>query len=490
MASCCSRQGCCWAAGHGSNRTAVALRVLLVNPPLPADDVYGVFASVAPRLPPLGLCYLGSFLIRAGHRAAVLDAAAEGLSYPELRLRILQEAPHVVGVTATTVAFDSAKRALQIAKSLPITCLTLLGGAHISAAPVEAMNECVAADIGVVGEGERTLLEICDRYESHQPLDGVPGTVVRGDRTVRCNPPRELERDIDRFPMPGRSLLGGMRRYTHSPLRGEGLTVSMVSSRGCLHRCAYCDQSVYGRTWRAHSAERVVAEMKMAVTGYGADWVSLEDDNFLLKEDRVWEICRLLRREGPRVRWGCSVRTSNLHKSILDEMKSAGCEIVYVGIETASRRLLALLNRSISKDQTQRGVELIKQTGMKVYGSFILGIPSETKQEMLETLDYSLALPLDGVSYFLYVPYPGTSLRELAREHGTVSASWSDYSAHSRNAPFVPRGMGPAQLGHLQREAYRRFYLRWGYVRKHATMALSPSVLKRSGRLLVRLILG
>ncbi len=469
-------------------RRSGEIKVLLINPPILPGEVYGRFGAVAPRLPTLGLGYLAAFLRRAGHAPLVVDAGASMVDLATLRALILREEPQVIGVTATTISFNSAIQVVRMVEALPGRRLTLLGGAHISALPARAMGQC-PVDLGVVGEGEHTLLEICERYAEGAPLSDIDGTVVRGDDgAIRINAARAPEEDLDRFPPPDRELLYGQEAFAHTPFRGTQSTISVISSRGCPFSCGYCDQSVYGRTWRAHSAERVLEEVEQIARRDRRAFVSFEDDNFMLKRDRVRAICRGLR--GQSVEWGCSARVTSLDPEILSEMRAAGCSVVYVGIESASPRVLELLGRRMSTDQAQQGVQLIKAAGIRAYGSFVLGTPTETRAEIFETIRFAAQLPLDGASFFLFVPYPKTRLRELAHQEGRVSDDWSDYSGHPQRPPYTPREIPAQALLRYQSLAYLRFFLRWSYVRKHLPMVLSPSFIKKSVPLLLRMGLG
>ncbi|OGL48721.1 MAG: hypothetical protein A2161_05555 [Candidatus Schekmanbacteria bacterium RBG_13_48_7] len=350
------------------------------------------------------------------------------------------------------------------------------------------MQECQEIDIGVLGEGEYTLLEICRKFENGESMLRIPGTIVRSNNTIEFNSPRELEKDIDNFPIPDRGLFGDLHRYSHTPFRGSKFTVSMISSRGCPFSCAYCDQSIFGRTWRGHSPERVIEEIELIKKNFGANFISFEDDNFLLDKKRSMEFCGLLKQRNTGIEWGCSVRINSLDDKILDAMKSAGCRVIYIGIETGTSRILEILNRNISLDQVREGVKRVKSKGIKIYGSFILGFPGETLDEIMHTIDFSLELPLDGVSYFLFTPYPNIKLREMALKNGSVSQNWADYSTHPGRLPYIPNDIAEKELLKLQMLAYRKFFLRWVYMRKHLPMIFRLSFLKQAIPMIKKLI--
>jgi len=446
------------------------MKVLLVNPSITPVEVYGRYSAGAPCLPPLGLCYLAAVLLEKGHSAKILDCAAEKIPLAGLGDEIRAFEPDVLGVTATTVSYPAARAVLSAAKAIDPHLPTVLGGAHICALPLPTMDENPGLDIGVIGEGETTLLEIVECLERGAPASEIAGTLVRREGRIVSNPPRQALASLDELPFPARHLLKDLRLYSHTPFRGAKFTTTMITSRGCPLHCGYCDQSVFGREWRPHSPEYVVSEMAHLKERYGVDFVSFEDDNFLLSKKRTAEICERMIGRGLDLSWSCLGHASEVDESVLPLMKKAGCKNVYVGVESGSPRMLALIDKRFGIEATRRGIEKIKKFGIHVTGSFILGLPTETEDEIDRTIDLALSLPLDGVSFFLFTPFPNTPLRELALRHGRVSPSWENYSTHPGHLSFIPDGMDEELLLRKQAEAYRRFLLRPGYLARHLGM--------------------
>jgi radical SAM superfamily enzyme YgiQ (UPF0313 family) len=442
------------------------MKILLVYPRITEEEVYSQYSKAAPCLPPLGLCYLARYLLDANYDVKIIDCVAQRLSLEELSSKIIEYSPTIVGVSSTTVAFYYAKQVLSLVKSINPEIITVLGGAHITAFHKESMEECESIDIGVLGEGEQTLLDIVRKIDNNNSIDTVKGIVFRENRTVIVNERRPIVRDLDKIPFPARELLPNLSSYVHTAFRGKKkkLTTTMITSRGCPFRCAYCDQSVFGRIWRSHSADYVFSEMKLLKEAFGVEFIAIEDDNFTLSEERVKAICKKIIRYPLDIGWVCSGRADNVDDEMLRLMKTAGCETIYVGIESGSPRILRLLNKNISKNKINEGIRKIKENGIKVLGSFILGVPSETKEEMVQTLDYALSLPLDGVSFFIFTPYPRTELRELAFQYGKVSTNWKDYTGHPSALPYTPNNMTQDELLGFQEKAYKRFLLRPSYI--------------------------
>lgn len=443
------------------------MKTLLINPSISRQDVYAKYSAGAPCLPPLGLCYLAAVLSEHGHETKILDCFAENISSAQLKREVEAFAPDVVGVTSTTVSYAAAQEVLRSVKEVHPAVTTVLGGAHMSALPSETMAECTDIDVGVFGEGEQTLLELVERLGRKESLQNVEGTLVRSNGQIIENRPRPPFENLDEIPLPARHLLKDLRLYSHTPFRGAKFTTTMITSRGCPFRCGYCDQSVFGRNWRYHSAGYVVSEMAHIKEKYGIDFISIEDDNFLLSKKRTVEICEKMIAASLNIGWSCLGRANEVDAEVLPLMKKAGCRTVYLGIETASPRLLKLISKKLTVEDTRKGIALVKKYGIDVMGSFILGLPTETKEEMQMTIDLALSLPLDGISVFIFTPYPQTPLRELAFQHGTVSQKWTNYSGHPTTLPFIPETISPEYLLGAQTRAYRKFLLRPTYLIRH-----------------------
>lgn len=445
------------------------MKVLLIYPPIKNEEVYSKYSIAAPCLPPLGICYLARYLLNANYEVEIIDCVVERLSFDELKRKIICYAPNIVGVSSTTVAFYHAKKVISLVKSINQEIITILGGAHITACQEETMKECNDLDIGVIGEGEQTLLEVIRKIENNQSLHSVLGIMYRDNGKVMRTTQRLAIQDLDQIPFPARELLPKLNFYRHTAYRGKEnkFIATMVTSRGCPFNCTYCDQSIFGRNWRKHSADYVFSEMKYLKEVFGVEFISIEDDNFLLFKPRVEEICKKIIAHSLEINWTCLGRVNNVDDNILRLMKNAGCESIYVGLESGVPRILELINKNISIKEMNEGIKKIKANGLKVIGSFIFGIPSETKEEMQQTLDYALSLPLDGVSFFIFTPYPNTKLRDMAFQYGKVSSNWQDYAGHPSFLPYIPNSMSDDELLDFQQKAYKRFLLRPSYIYRY-----------------------
>lgn len=473
------------------NSASKKIKILLINPPIKTEEVYGEYSSVAPSLPPLGFCYLAAVLQKNGYgNISIIDGVLEKLSPEGLFKKIKRRKPDIVGISSTTASFYYAEQTIALCKKANKKILTVLGGAHITALPRRTMEEYPDLDIGVYGEGELTFLELINKISQKKNLGGIRGIVRRKKGKVTINPPRELIKNLDDLPFPARNLLKDLRLYRHTPLRGRRFTTSMITSRGCPFNCSFCDQSVFGRTWRGHSANYVIKEISHLKQKYNVDFISFEDDNFLLSRKRAMQICQGIIDNKLKLEWGCSARADDVDKELLCLMKKSGCFNIFIGIESGSPRVLKLLNKKMQLKNIARAVRLIKEAGINAYGSVILGIPSETETEMKRTISFILSLPLDGISVFLYTPYPNTKLAEMAPRYGIVSHHWQDYSLHPRQLSFIPYGMTGAKMLNFQRLAYLKFYARPKFLLEHPHLLFERRIWKNGLRIFKNFVMA
>lgn len=438
--------------------------VLLLNPPVSQKSIYGELARGAPLLPPLGLCYLAASLEKASHRVRILDLCLEPSVSSALERAIRDGRPDLVGITATIVSLPAAGQlAKTVAQSLP-AATTILGGPHLSALPKQTMSEMPDVDYGIVGEGERTLVELVDGLAQGNDPRSLPGLVLRNGQDLFLTAPREPIHDLDSLPRPARHLLPALSRYRHTVFRSRAQATTAITSRGCPYACSYCSQSVFGRKIRGVSAVYIMDEVRELREKFSIDFVSFEDDVFNYSRKRIVELCERMIREDLKIRWGCSVRVEKLDGPLLQLMKRAGLHSLYIGLETPNPRLQSLIKKPYDTQDALETMNLISRLNIRINASFILGFPTETPEEIRQTVRFSKKVPANGVTFFRYTPFPDTALRSLALENGWVSNRWEDYTPHIDSVAYVDRNLNRDHLSRELRNAYRRFFFRPSYL--------------------------
>ncbi len=432
-------------------------RVLLIDPPYLGDNIHW-WDRVGSHMPGLGLPTLAAWLERRGHDVAIVDGHAEGLSLarPQRQLAKLGH-PDWIGITAMTPVVPQALALARSCRRLFPGVPIVMGGAHATVLPDDLLAhsevDCVAR-----GEGERIL----EALVAGEPWDGIPGLSWRSEGRVVHNPDRSLLEDLDQLPSPAWHLLP-MRRYRPGLGTYRQLpAMSLMTGRGCPNRCTYCF-NIFGRRVRRQSPERVVEEMARLERDHGVRQIQFYDDTFTLQRSWLEAFCEGLVRRLPKVTWTCYGRVDRVDAESLGLMAHAGCHQICFGVESGDPEVLGTIDKRIGPDQVRRAVDLTRRSGIEPRGTFMFGNQGETEASMQRTLDLALDLDLDVALFSVATAYPGTAFHRWAQAGGhLVTRDWSRYD---RNATTVRLPtVAPEKVWDFHTRAYRRFYLRPGFI--------------------------
>ena len=452
---------------------------MLANPPFDEAASVGGTSSmkyVLNTIAPLGLAYLAAVAEREGHEVRIVDCSL-GMTLPQLCARVEAFGPQVVGLTCTTPSWVSARSAARATRQVAPEAKLVIGGAHVTAAPIETMasNDF---DVGVVGEGEVTFVELLHAWESNLAagLDGIAGLVLPGKDGPRLTPGRALIADVDSIPYPARGLLPRLSAYRPTPASYRRLPLGvLMTSRGCPAKCTFCDRAVFGETYRGRSAGNVMGEVEELVQRYGAREIRFFDDTFTLNRKRAFNICEAMAKLPWRLPWTCLTRVNAVTPRLLKAMKRAGCWQVLYGLESGDDRVLKALKKGSTVEMNIRAVRWAQEAGLGVRGDLIVGTPAETVESFNRTVQFALDMRLDYAHFNKFVPLPGTELYRQLRAQGhefdfEQGCSIIDHSA----LLYVPESMTPEQYRSMLDSAFRRFYLRPSYMVKRALQIRTP----------------
>lgn len=434
-------------------------RVLLIFPFYSLEEEFKGLSKVGNMLPPLGLAYVGAALEEAGYEVKIIDASPLGWKIDQVVAVVKDFDPDYIGISASTVSFNGIVKLAKLLKKSVLVPI-IIGGPHVTALPDEAMSyNCF--DVGVIGEGEETIVELLAAIDKKTSLRRVKGVIFRDKGKLVTTTPRPYIADLDKLPYPARHLMPSLATYHPTPATYKKFPVgTMITSRGCPNRCSFCFRGVFGNRWRFHSPEKVVEEMELLVNKHKAAEIRIWDDTFNVDPKRVKEICRLIIKRGLKVSWTCLGRVNRVDVSMLRLMKKAGCWQISYGIESGSDEILKSINKGITKKMVQEAVNLTYKTGIKSLGFFILGLPGESAQTMEETIAFAKSLPLDAANFTIATPYPGTELWELAKKTGALkNISYDQLLVNlPETAYFIPEGMSVQDVKEYEKKAYRQFY--------------------------------
>ncbi|MDD3421854.1 MAG: radical SAM protein [Methanocellales archaeon] len=447
---------------------AESLKALLIHPPC-EREIYQRFLGLT--APPTGLAYVAAALERDHeNEVKIIDMPAERKDITKVKKEIETFKPDMLGVYCATYRVNHANQVINATKEVDASIKTLMGGPHASLLAEDVLKENPNLDAVVCGEGDITVPELANAWEFGE-LAKVKGIAFRENGRIVRNPPRPLIDDLDSIPYPARHLLP-MDKYR---LFGTFRMATMVSSRGCPYGCHYCSVSaIYGRKWRARSAKNVVDEMEHLCDSYDLDLIMFFDDNFDLDRKRTESICDEITERGLEIPWGYESSIMSTDRHHLKKLREAGCRILSYGIETTSQKSITTMKKDISTREMKEVMDNSKELGMLRIANVILGLPGETREDVMESIDLMKELEPEYPLFFLPTPYPGTKFHETAEKMGMIKElDWSKYT--TANPILETQELSLKEVRELNTKAYKDFYLR-------------PIVIKNNLRMLSKFI--
>ena len=427
------------------------LKVLLISPP--AHSI--VKQVIGTAAPPLGLAYLASIARDLGCDVKIVDSLAEDLTFEDVKGKISKFYPDLVGVTATTSMIYEAYDVAALVKEVNPDAMVVIGGPHATFMASEILRECKHIDVVVRGEGELTFRELLMKLmKADRDLRGILGITYRVDDKVRENPPRPLIRNLDDVPLPAYDLLP-MDKYRVGKLKFGAI----ITSRGCPYTCVFCSSSLqFGKKWRAHGVERVLEELRILRYEYGRREIEFLDDTFTLNKKRAIAIAEKMVEEGLDISWSASSRVNTFSREVGSAMKKAGAHTVYFGIESGSEQTLKFIDKRITREQAMDATRAAKKCGLRALGSFIIGFPYETEEDIRATIKFSNRVGVDLAQFTIATPYPGTKLWDIAvKENLLLTKNWRKFT--TVDVVMKNLYLTPEKIKKLFLWAYLNFYL-------------------------------
>lgn len=376
------------------------LRLLLIN-------VIHPNIEVEQRQPSLGLGYLVTALRKHFGRDffefRVIDR------YIEKEVKGFR--PDIALMSSVTQNFNVAINYARFLKHKHIP--VIIGGIHISMMP-SSLGSCF--DVGVIGEGEQTIVELIELFLQKkkflaQDLNIIKGVLFRDGDSIHSTEPKPLIEHLDFIDPPARDLLK-IDRHTY-----------IFTSRGCPYKCAFCASTRFWPKVRFFNAEYVVREITDLVRNYNVKLISFYDDLFIAHRERLKTIVSLVRKNGKlkNVRFTCNARVNLVDDEIVALLKEMNVASINLGLESGCERTLRYLKGNVTVEQNLKAIKTIRKHRIACQGSFIIGSPSETREEILETYRFIKKVPLNLVEIYVLTPYPGTPVWDYAQSRGFVS---------------------------------------------------------------------
>jgi anaerobic magnesium-protoporphyrin IX monomethyl ester cyclase len=364
---------------------------------------------------------------KEGLRVKFIDMIEDGVGVDELLDFIDKTNPSLVGFSAFTKQICAVGKISTKIKRKVHDVMICVGGCHASAMPLQTLEEFPDIDFVFSGEVEEQLLNIFSCLNDHHALVRLPGVVTRDSKNISS----VFIKDLDRIPFPAWEEFDLAKYPGNLPHRTKR-ELPMITTRGCPYKCTFCCRS-NGDKIRYRSVKSVISEIERNIEEFGCEAIAFYDDNFIMDKRRTEQLFYELNRLGlnKKIKWGCSMRVDNASPDLMKNMRKAGCFYVYFGFESANDDTLERIQKRTSVSQMLQAVKAAKQAGIVPVGSFMIGLPGDTKEDIYKAIALGKELDLYSITFPIAVPYPGTVMREQALKNmygmRILSNDWDYY---------------------------------------------------------------
>lgn len=414
------------------------MKILLVNPPRTyIKESMQVTSSV-----PIGLLYIAAVLDKKGYDVKILDTLAAagviakgdkrywGLPKKEIEKGIRGINPDIVGISIQfTTQAENAIMVSKLVKRINPKIRVIVGGPDVTVRASTLLRENKSIDICVVGEGEYVTLDLVNTIAGKGRLRNVKGIAFRDRGKIVFTGFHEFIANLDELPLPAYHL-APMNDYLSSKYRkggrGDGKNlreISIITSRGCPFNCIFCSIQLHmGRRWRAHSPEYVLQHIELLVKKYGMQHIHFEDDNMTLDKKRFEAILDGIMKRGLNFSWDTpnGIRADTLDDNIVAKMKNTHCSSLMTGVESGDQKVLdSIVGKGLNLNDVVNAARLCKKYNIPLNGSYVIGFPGETKQNIMNTINFALMLKrrynMNG-EFLIATPLYNTRLYDVCRK--------------------------------------------------------------------------
>lgn len=419
--------------------------------------------SIPEVTPPLGLIYLAGYLrkYRSGKdNIRIFDLSVQKEDYVFQNLKDSD----IVGLSSTNRDGTYLFRIMKQIQKRGMNYSSVLGGPIVSSLKNE-LFDYFDVDCAVAYEGERTFLEVIEKFDcGYIPFEDIKGIIYKNGGSRFTGRRETIENLDDEIPFPAWDLVMEnpiseeyWKRKSFAFFRVNNKYMGLFTSRGCPYQCIYC-HDIFAKHFRTHSAERVVAEMEYLNAKYRLTDFEFYDDTFNFDKERVRKICELIVEKRLKINmyFPNGLRSDMLEKDIVEKLAKAGTRVICFAIETVSQRLQKLLRRNLRFENITRMIEVAVKNGIHAEGFFMLGHPTETKKEMLDTIEFAAKSPLHSAAFSIAIPQKGTELFSRYIGESTAQNLGEGYYEYSSTISELP----PYVVKKFLAYAFVKFYLK------------------------------
>jgi anaerobic magnesium-protoporphyrin IX monomethyl ester cyclase len=435
-------------------------------------------------MPPLGMLYLAAYLRRRGDLdVKIIDMDPASVSYERICEEIRDYQPSWLGISALTFESEGLHRLAAIAKEVQPDLPVVVGGPHPSAYTDQVMADA-HIDYAVIGEGELTTDALDRAIRTRSTVDQIDGLAWRENGSVRINPRQRYIEDLNAIPFPAWDLIN-IPRYRDfvrmSRCGGIRDYMPIFTSRACPFQCIYCHK-MFGKGFRTRSPENVLTEIRLLYEKHNVREFEIIDDIFNCDLTRAKRIFDAIFESGMNIRFTFpnGIRGDHVDEEFFIKARRAG--LIYMGfaVETATPRLQKMIRKNINLEKIRHNISLARKHEIFCQGVFMLGFPTETREELEATVDFAVNSDLHVAQLFIVNPYEGTELAKMAKDLGKPVFSQFDnnyLTSGFTNLTDLP----DEELNRIRRRGLLRFWLKpsrvWAIIRDYPHKSQLPLLL-------------
>lgn len=413
------------------------------------------------------LGYAAAILRNKGYEVLLKDYQSERTSYANIENEIKSFRPHILLISTTNATIPDDIAFIDWVKSFH-DCKFILKGAIFFDIPQVLLEtlDLQNVDYLIGGEIDTVIGELSDYIaKKSTDIENIPGIIYRKDGKFIKNSFNVWFDDLDSIPFPARDLMKNelyVRPDTQEPM------ATIQVSRGCPSNCTYClTPIISGKAVRKRSIENIFAEIEECFYKYGIKNFFFKADTFTIDSAWAEELCDkiIISDLKGKIAFTANSRVKPLNKSLLEKLKAAGCFMLAVGFESGCNETLAKIKKGTTREDNLKAVRMIKEAKLPIFGFFMIGFPWETKQDIIETLKFTLKINPDFIEVHIAMPYFGTELYSQCEKYKTIKCeAWGNdyFSPNTTGTQTVPL----EDIQRLRKKYLLRFYLRPQYLFK------------------------
>jgi len=374
-----------------------------------------------------GLASIGAYIKSKGYDVKLIDMRTLD-SWEDFKKTIENLNTDIIGISVSNLDYKIAMRAVEIIKDLKPSTKIIAGGLNPTIFPENYKNN-QKIDYIITEEGEITFTKIVRGLEKSVSLPKFNKGEIP---------------NLNELPWADRNLFNYSRELNCHFTPDQTLpSVTMIAGRGCPYQCTYCQPAenlTYGRPHRIRSPQNVIAELRALKNEFDFKSITFWDDTFTVNPEWIFEFCDFYEKE----KFGATIAACNRadiicrNESIVKRLSEIGVDWFVIGFESGSQRILNLLKKGTTVEQNYKAASICKKYGIKIFATFMLGLPTETKEEQLATAKMIMNIKPKHLGPFYFVPIMGTEIYDLCQEKDLILPDLTDYLAIERSGVFRP----------------------------------------------------